>query len=183
MSRECTVCAHPDRARVELALANRVPMRTVARRYTLSKEAAYRHRRGHMPPQLIAALMLRGRPTDVDLDKLRITESEGLLQHLVAQRGRLYKLADAAEDLGDINAATRVHGQLSRNLELTGKLLGELRTGSQSVVQNILIAPQYHQMRVALVQALRPFPDARTAVAAVLHKIEGEAAPPIEMIE
>jgi len=70
---------------------------------------------------------------------------------------------------------SRVAGQLHRNLEITGKLLGDLSVGS-TMITNILIQPAYVEMRVELVRALAPFPEARQAVAIVLHAIEHKAA-------
>jgi hypothetical protein len=69
----------------------------------------------------------------------------------------------------------RVTAQLHKNLELTGGLLGDLGAGRSSIT-NILIAPQYLEMRLALVGALSAFPEARLAVAQVLHTIEQKAA-------
>jgi len=58
---------------------------------------------------------------------------------------------------------------------LTAKLLGDLGTGSTTIT-NILIQPAYVTMRVELVKALTPYPEAARAVAAVLHQIEDKAA-------
>src|SRR5262249_34826451 len=55
-----------------------------------------------------------------------------------------------------------------------GRLLGDLNVGN--VTTNILIQPTYITMRVELVRALAPFPEAREAVARVLHKLEHKAA-------
>lgn len=74
---------------------------------------------------------------------------------------------------------SRVAGQLHHNLELTGKLLGDLGVGS-TTINNVLLVPAYVNMRVELVRALAPYPDAREAVAAVLHRLEGDAAQVIE---
>lgn len=172
---QCTVCNSPHRASIELGLANKVPLRTVAKRYGISYHACHRHLKNHMPPQLIAQLLTREPMTEIDLEKLRVTESEGLLHCLVAQRGRLYKLADEAETLGDIRAASGVHGQISRNLELTGKLLGDIRAGTTNITQNVLVNPVYHQVRMAVVQALRPHPEARIAVTEALQSMEAQA--------
>jgi hypothetical protein len=70
---------------------------------------------------------------------------------------------------------SRVAGQLHRNLEITGKLVGDLAMGS-TTINNVLVMPAYVEMRVELVNALRPFPEAARAVASVLHMIEGKAA-------
>jgi len=132
-----------------------------------------------MAPQLIAQLMTRGKLTEIDLEKLRITESEGLLHHLVAVRGRLYRAMDQAEDLGDYLNTARVSATLLKNLELTAKLLGELHTGAQ-VTQNILVLPEYHGLRTAILQALKGHPEARAAVVAALQHFEMPEVPALE---
>jgi hypothetical protein len=78
------------------------------------------------------------------------------------------------EEAGDGNMLARISGQLHRNMEIVGKLLGDLNTGT--TINNILIQPQYIELRIGLVNALAPYPEARQAVAAVLHTIEGNAA-------
>lgn len=107
----------------------------------------------------------------MDLDRLRETESQSLLSNIVALRHRLFAMMDAAEEVGDTAAAGRVSSQLHRNFELTGKLLGDLSTGTQ-ITNNILVSPVYIEMRGELVRALRGFPEAREAVALVLQGLE-----------
>lgn len=97
---------------------------------------------------------------------------------LVALRHRLFAALDCAEEYNDAGMLTRVSSQLHANLELTGKLLGDLGVGVTNV--NVLVMPQYVELRVALVQALASFPEARQAVAAVLHQLESKAAADIK---
>jgi hypothetical protein len=155
-----------------LGLARGVSVTALARRYDLSTDAIYRHRKAHLPAQLRAKL-IAGPDTEIDLDRLRETESQSLLANLVAIRHRLFASLDVAEECGDSNMVARITGQLHQNLELTGKLLGDLGMGS---VTNVLVMPQYVEMRIALVDALRPFPEAARAVATVLHQLEHKAA-------
>jgi hypothetical protein len=115
----------------------------------------------------------------MDLDRLRDTESQSLLANLVSIRHRLFASLDVAEECGDSNMVCRVTGQLHQNLELTGKLLGDLGIG-HSVTNNVLVLPAYVEMRVQLINALRPFPEAGRAVAAALHQIEDKAAEAIK---
>ncbi|SRR5258706_12952640 len=178
IGRQCTVCQHRELAGINLGLARGVSVRALATRYRLHRDALYRHRANHLPPQLRASL-IAGPDLDIDLDKLRETESQSLLANLVNLRGRLFSSLDVAEEHGDANMAARVAGALHTNLELTGKLLGDLSSGHTSVT-NVLIQPQYISMRIELVRALAPFPEARTAVAAVLHQIEHKAAEAIK---
>jgi len=174
MGASCKICQHPERAKIELGLANRVPANALARKFDASRDSIARHRKNHMPPQLVAALLATGKPTVIDLEQLRKSESEGLVQHLVAQRGYLYGLAKQAEDMGDLRAAIQAHGRINDTLALTGKLLGELVTHQSVSIQQLIVQPEYLQLRQALIQALRPFPDARHAVAEVLRQVEGE---------
>jgi transposase-like protein len=157
-----------------LGLARGVAVSALARRYGISSDILYRHRKRHIPPQLRARL-IAGPDIEIDLDKLRETESQSLLANLVALRHRLFAALDLAEENGDGFMLTRVSSQLHVNLETTGKLLGDLGIGSSSIT-NILVQPQYVTMRVEFMRALAPYPEARQAVAQVLHAIESKAA-------
>src|SRR5258706_12048431 len=141
IGRQCTVCQHRELAGINLGLARGVSVRALATRYRLHRDALYRHAKNHLPPQLRASL-IAGPDLDIDLDKLRETESQSLLANLVNLRGRLFSSLDVAEEAGDGNMLARVAGQLHNNLEITGKLLGSLSSGHSSVT-NILIQPQY----------------------------------------
>ena len=128
-------------------------VRALARRYKVGTDSLYRHSNNHLPPQLRASL-IAGPDLDIDLDKLRETESQSLLANLVALRQRLFSSLDVAEEAGDGNMLSRLAGQLHNNLEITGKLLGDLGTGS-TTINNVLVMPAYVEMRVELVRAWR----------------------------
>src|SRR5215467_5001956 len=171
----CTVCSHRERAQIDTALARGVTAPAIARRFKLGTDSVYRHSRNHLPPQLRAAVLAGPDLEGVDLDKLKQTESQSLLGNLVALRHRLFAALDAAEEYNDTGMLTRVASQLHQNLEITGKLLGDLGVGSTTNV-NVLVMPQYVELRVALVQALASHPEARQAVATVLYQLESKAA-------
>jgi hypothetical protein len=172
--RQCTICRHREHAAIDLALARGVSQGALAKRYGVGSDSLGRHARNHLPPQLRAALLAGPDIEGVDLDRLRETESQSLLMNLVNLRNRLFASLDVAEEAGDGNMLARISGQLHRNMEIVGKLLGDLSTGT--TINNVLIQPQYIELRIALVGALAAYPDARQAVAAVLHTIEGKAA-------
>ena len=172
---QCTICAHREHAAIDLGLARGVSVRALAKRYRLGSDSIYRHSRAHLPPQLRATLIAGPDIEGVDLDKLRETESQSLLANLIAIRRRLFAAFDLGEEYGDVGMVARVASQLHSNLELTGKLIGDLGTGS-TTINNVLVLPAYIEMRIGLVNALRPFPEASRAVASVLHTIEGNAA-------
>ena len=113
ISNRCTVCQHRERAGVDLALARGVSVRALASRYKLHRDALYRHQKNHLPPQLRASL-IAGPDLDIDLDKLRETESQSLLANLVNLRGRLFSSLDVAEECRDGTMLARIAGQQSR---------------------------------------------------------------------
>jgi transposase-like protein len=172
---QCTVCAHREASAIDLALARGVSVTALARRYDLGTDSIYRHRANHLPATVRAKLLAGPDLEAVDLDRLKETESESLLAHLVALRHRLFAALDTAEEFNDAGMLTRVSSQLHANLELTGKLLGDLGVGSVTNV-NVLVQPAYITLRVELVKALAPFPEARAAVAQALHALESKAA-------
>jgi hypothetical protein len=157
-----------------MALARGVSVPAIARRFKLGVHSVYRHSQRHLAPQLRASLLAGPDLAGVDLDKLKENESQSLLGNLVALRHRLFAALDTAEEFNDAGMLTRVTSQLHQNLELTGKLLGDLGVGVTNV--NVLVMPAYVEMRVALVQALSAFPEAKHAVAQVLHQLESKAA-------
>ncbi|RYG88138.1 MAG: hypothetical protein EON59_05335 [Alphaproteobacteria bacterium] len=149
----------------------------LGKRYGLSSDSVWRHGNNHMTPELHGQLMTRGRMTPADLENLRITESEGVLQHLVAVRGRLYGLMDAATMQDDYRSAAAIGNQIGKNLEITAKLLGDIRTGTVNIHQNILLLPEFHALRTSIFQSLRQFPEARASVAAALKQLESPDVP------
>jgi hypothetical protein len=174
----CHVCAHRERSAIDLALARGVSVTALARRYKLGPDSIYRHKGKHLPATVRAKLLL-GPDIEIDLDRLKENESQSLLGKLVALRHRLFAALDTAEEFNDAGMLTRVSSQLHTNLELTGKLLGDLGVGGTTNI-NVLIQPQYIELRVALVQALASYPEARHAVATVLHQLESKAAADIK---
>lgn len=173
MGSRCQICESPERSKIELGLARRVSYATLARKFGVSSDAVGRHKRLHFPAQLEAALIATGAPSAIDLEQLRQSESEGLLQSVVVQRARLYALADKAEEFDDVRAAASVHGRITDNLTLAAKLVGELNTHHSTTINQLVISPEYLELRGDLITALAPFPDARRAVAKILREREG----------
>ena len=175
MPRPCQVCRHDERARIELALAQGIAQKHVAGRFGVSMYSVHRHRKTHMPAKLKAQLAVAGVPSNIDLDELRKSESESLLQHIVAQRARLYALLELAEDCEDPRVAAQVHGRITANLEQAARVLGEINAASTHIHNNLVVTPEYLELRQGLLQALRHYPDARSAVSDVLRDIDGSA--------
>jgi hypothetical protein len=171
---KCTVCAHRERAVIELGIARRISVNALAKRYGLHHDALYRHSKNHMPPQLRAKL-LAGPDCELDLDQLKATESQSLLGNLVAIRHRLFGALDLAEECGDVNMMTRATSQLHQNLEIAGKLLGDLGVG-QTNITNVLILPAYVECVLHWSMHLPPFP--RQGARSLLFSMKSKARQP-----
>ena len=164
-----------DRAEIEFELATGKSVRAIARKYNIHEQALYKHRK-KLPPQLKAAFVGQLLKPGTDLEKLRVEESEGLLQNLATQRARLLIMQDAAMGEGNAQAVATLAGRIQENLRIVGQYLGELQQHSTRTTVSVLVSPEYLQLRNALLRALGPFPEARRAVAAALHEIENGAA-------
>jgi hypothetical protein len=166
----------PNRPLIERALAMGVSMQQVGKRYGYSHDAVSRFR-AKMPQQLKAAIIgATLKPGIDDLEKLRSDESAGLLGNLAHQRARLLLMQDVCMEEGGVDQVVRLSGVIHRNLEMVGRYLGLFANLNVSTNVNILISEDYLRLRQSLTLALRPFPEARRAVAEELHRIEGEVA-------
>jgi hypothetical protein len=172
----CQVCNSPHRHSVDVALAHGLGHDAIGKRFDLSPHSVQRHGKSHLSPQMRAAVQHALHPSAVDLDALKVSESENLLHHLVHQRARLASHIELAVETGDASAAIRGEGAVTANLQLVSKLLGVLVNVSEHRHQHLLTHPDYLRLREVLLTALAPFPDARIAVGRALAGIETAAA-------
>jgi hypothetical protein len=151
-------------------------MNQIGKRYGYTVPAISRYR-DRMPQQLKAAIVAAAlKPKELDLDRLRIDESEGILGNLAHQRARLLLCQDECMEAGAVEQVARLFGVIHKNIELTGRYLGLFAQHHVSSQVNIMVSEDYLRLRQVLILALRPFPEARRAVAEELHRIEGEIA-------
>jgi hypothetical protein len=170
------IASDPQRALIDRSLVMGVPMNQISKRFGYSVPAISRYR-DRMPQQLKAAIVAAAlRPKEADLDKLRIEESEGILGNLAHQRARLLLCQDECMEAGAATQVGYLANIIHKNIELAGKYLGLFAQHHVSTSINILLSEDYLRLRQALVLALRPFPEARRAVADALQQIEGEVA-------
>lgn len=81
MPRVCTVCTHPDRPAVDMALVNHRPYRNIAAQFRLSASALVRHHDDHLPATLAAAKRAEDAAAAIDVmaDLRRCFERVNLL--------------------------------------------------------------------------------------------------------
>lgn len=149
MARPCTICAHPQRAAIEVDLATSVPFRVIAERHPGTRATSLqRHKAAHMSDVVKGLVEARRQ----EKTATRATEA-GLVAgsaHDRLERAALKAEAAEAECLtivrgaplaGDWSAAAKAcqalvaaSGEYRQTVVAIGKLTGEIPTGARVVV-------------------------------------------------
>jgi hypothetical protein len=173
--RPCTVCAHEKRQEIDKALVTGTTHRNVAEQFRLSPSAVYRHKRGHLAARLKRAFEATETRQAVELVQHRAEEKAkeigqalDVVQQLRAINSATLQVLQQARESEKHSLSLQAVDRIHRQIELQAKLLGELQETGPQV--NVLIAPEWHEVRVHVLQALTPYPDARAAVAEVLTR-------------
>ena len=172
----CTICNHPARPQIDLAIATGVAKRAMAERFQVSRDAVWRHGQTHLTAEMRAALATKLLQREGDTRRILLEEGAGVTEGLKAIRGPLFGLFLAAVDTGDNRAATALSGRLHENLALVAKLTGELVPHAGTTITNILLSPDFQRLRAELIRVLARYPEAQAEIAAVFRQAGLRAA-------
>ena len=156
MPRACTICTHPGLEAINRALVEGTPNRRIASHYDVTERAVRNHKANHLPTKLIMAQAAE-----------EVAQADDLLEQVRDLQARTLAILEAAEGSREHRTALAAIREARSNLELLAKLLGELDERPQL---NILISPEWLELRAVIVGALEPYSDARGAV---LKALEG----------
>jgi transposase-like protein len=156
MPRRCTVCDHLERHGIDEALVTGAPYRSVAKRFGLSESAVYRHKTDHLPAHLLKAR-----------EAEEAAQADDLLEQVRNLQAHALDILERTEKVGDLRTALAAISQARGNLELLGKLAGEL---DERPVVNLNVSSEWLELRALIVTALQPHPAAHRAV---LRALEG----------
>jgi hypothetical protein len=176
----CKICSHPDRWRIELLRAGGASLESLAKKFSVSRDAIFRHWHNHVTADAKAGY-LAGPAQLADLANTAATEGESVLDYLKITRTTLMASLSACGEAGDARGVAIVASQLISVLEKIGKITGEIAQIAQGAVNvNVAIvnSPEFARIQARLLTALAPFSDARTAVVAALRDLDAEAAQP-----
>jgi hypothetical protein len=109
-----------------------------------------RHQENHIPATLSKAK-----------EAEEVSRADALLGQVRALQGKTLGILLRAEGAGDLRTALGAVREARGNVELLAKLSGEL---DERPVVNVLVSPQWIELRAVIVGALDPHPDARGAV-------------------
>ncbi len=153
--RQCTVCDHQERHDIDEALVSGTPYRSVAKRFGLSESAVYRHKSEHLPAHLLKAKEVE-----------EAARADDLLEQVRHLQAHALDILERAEKTGDLRTALAAISQARGNLELLGKLAGELDERPQV---NLTVSSEWLELRAVIVRALEPHPAAHTALLRALE--------------
>jgi hypothetical protein len=156
ISTRCTVCQHEEIENINAQLVAGVASRPLAEKYNLNYKAIQNHKNKHLPRTLV---------------KAQEAQEEATAERLLARIEDLYNkallLIGKADSDQKWQAATGAIKEARQCLELTGKLIGTLKTGH---TYNITYNTEFVEARLAIYNALQPYPDARQAVINALEE-------------
>jgi hypothetical protein len=168
MPRACTICQHPERAEIDKALASGESYRGISRTYfgsAKAEDALSRHKAEHLPATVAKAAAVQ----QVDDARGAVDAGLDVVSQLRAINGVTLAVLKEARERHDGELALKAVDRVQRQIELQAKLLGDLDERPQV---NILVAPEWIELRTVLLKALQSHPEARQAVAAVLIGVE-----------
>jgi hypothetical protein len=176
VGQRCTVCNHPARPQIDLAIATGLSKRAIAERFGVSRDAVWRHAQAHLTAEMRAALTTKLLQREGDTRRILLEEGAGVTEALKAIRGPLFGLFLAAVDTGDNKAAAALSGRLHENLALVAKLTGELVPHAGTSITNVLLSPDFQRLRAELIRVLARYPEAQAEIAAVFRQAGLRAA-------
>ena len=155
MPRACTVCTHPDLEAINRALVEGTPNRRIASQHDVTERAVRNHKANHLPETLAKAQ-----------EAEEVAQADDLLGQVQDLQARTLAILEAAEGSREHRTALAAIREARSNLELLAKLLGELDERPQV---NLLISPEWLELRAVIITALEPHPQALRAVVGALE--------------
>jgi hypothetical protein len=169
MSRTCTICTHPQRAEIDQALATGPQIRAISALFRVSEDALARHKAAHLPVLVSKSAMQEEIKAANDI----VGSAIDVVKQLKTINNATLHILREAKEMGAYVLQLQAIDRVYRQIELQAKLLGEL---DRQPNVNILINPQWLEIRTMLMDALQPFPSARMAVAGKLVELENGRA-------
>lgn len=158
MGAVCKACRHPQTEAISLELLQKVPMREIADKYSLSLSCVARHK-NHVPTSLVKTEEAK-----------QVAEASSVMQRIMQLDQRADEIYQQATDGNNPGLALKALKELREVTTLYAKLAGEISTSK--TINNIIITPEWVAMRAVMLRALEPYPEARRALVAALGGVE-----------
>ena len=146
MPQTCSVCIHPDRDAIDRALVTGGTLRNIAEQYSVSSTALHRHK-AHIAPAVAKA-------HEAD----EVAEADRLLSTVHDLMQSAITTISQAEKGGDLRTKLAAIREARETAKLLLEVHGELQTAPTI---NLIMAPEWVELRTVILQTLEPLPDAR----------------------
>ncbi len=156
MPRSCTICGHAARTEIDKALAGGASNRSLASLYVVSEASVRRHAGNHLPARVARAQEAED-----------VREALDVIKQLKAINAASLHILKEAREQGKQGTALAAIDRIHKQIELQAKLLGELDDRPQV---NVLVSPQWLELRTTIITALDHHPQARESV---LRAVDG----------
>jgi hypothetical protein len=177
----CTLCKHPDRARIELLRVGGASIDALAEKFSIHRDAIWRHCRNHVTPERKSEL-LAGPVKLSELSNRVADESMSLLDELKIVKGVLFQAFLTRGEAGDSYGVSVTASRLLEAMRDHGKLTGELKTiaSGLTINQNTLNVfgdPSFLRLQEGLLLLTRKHPQIRDDVVDLLNNMEPATTP------
>ncbi len=156
MGRNCTICDDSRIDEIDRQCRIEKNIEKIATNFSISSQALRRHigKNHHI------------RDATTIPSTAEISKSEDLLKEICNNYEEAKRLKGLAEAQNDLKTALLAVDKSLKCLELLAKIQGQIHEQNINIYQqNILINnPEWIDIRTKLLNALRPFPDAKAAV-------------------
>jgi hypothetical protein len=159
--RPCSICQHPDAPSVDQALVNHRPFRRISVQFGVSLSAVIRHHDDHLPATLAAATAAE-----------ETARADDLLDQVKGLRNKALSLLLAAEKSGDLKTALMGVREARACVELLAEMMQAI---DRRPTLNVLLSPEWLQVRAVVLDVLRDDPGRRLALVERLEALERPA--------
>jgi hypothetical protein len=134
MARTCTICSHPRRDGMDRMLLRGEQLNSVARRFSVSPDAVFRHRK-HMQVVMAKAATV--------IEQKDVAYGSALMAEIGRIRADAERLQIESERRQDVRGALRAIHERLAVVELEAKLSGQIDTSQKNVTINVqAISPE-----------------------------------------
>ena len=199
MPRTCSVCTHPERDEIDKLLIRSEPYRTIAKQFRISESPVFRHKASHIVADLrdVREVMVAAREQALaavkaeELETLETVKAEIITEaresiaarleachdyfgQLSILRERAALALETAEGAEDIKTALAAIKELREMVRLWAELDGKISSQPQI---NLVLNPEWQEMRLTIITALRGYPEALEAVLRAVPSQPSEERP------
>jgi hypothetical protein len=185
--RLCSVCAHPECGRIDYLLVSGAGewgrgRRALAEKFGLGENSIWNHSKNHISAEYRKAVLAGPFRSEDDLRQLVAEEGQSVIVNFRSifngHRQRWLAAMEGHNDAMMIKHAACMGELLWKIAKITHEVPPPVSLVQNNMSISLAEHPEYVQSITALVEALRPYPEARLAAAAALRGLDQTSEKP-----